>query len=63
MDAFGWSVTRFKTILYLKGKGIRLQLKKRDGHLCIYLKLGYSHKIFFHLPKNCWLKFIIVEEF
>merc|ERR1712063_241163 len=46
----------FKTILYLKGKGIRLQLKKRDGHLCIYLKLGYSHKIFFHLPKNCWVK-------
>merc|ERR1712039_284284 len=34
----------FKTTLYVKGKG------------CIYLKLGYSHKIFLHLPENCWAK-------
>lgn len=46
----------FKTTLYVKGKGLRLQLKTRKGHLCIYLKLGYSHKIFLHLPKNCWAK-------
>lgn len=63
MDAFRWFFTRFKTTLYLKGKGIRLQLKKRDGHLCIYLKLGYSHKIFLHLPEFCWLKYIIVVGF
>ena len=46
----------FKTILYVKGKGLRLQLKRRKGNLCIYLKLGYSHKIFLHLPKFCWAK-------
>jgi ribosomal protein L6P/L9E len=46
----------FKTTLYVKGKGLRLQLKTRKGKLCIYLKLGYSHKIFLHLPKNCWAK-------
>ncbi len=46
----------YKTTLYVKGKGLRLQLKTRQGKLCIYLKLGYSHKIFLHLPKNCWAK-------
>jgi len=46
----------FKTILYVKGKGLRLQLKRRKGQLCIYLKLGYSHKIFLHLPEFCWAK-------
>lgn len=46
----------FKTTLYVKGKGLRLQLKMRKGKLCIYLKLGYSHKIFLHLPTNCWAK-------
>lgn len=46
----------FKTTLYVKGKGLRLQLKKRKGQLFIYLKLGYSHKIFLHLPQNCWAK-------
>lgn len=46
----------FKTTIYVKGKGLRLQLKTRRGHLCLYLKLGYSHKIFLHLPKNCWAK-------
>lgn len=46
----------FKTTLYVKGKGLRLQLKTRNGKLCIYLKLGYSHKIFLHLPVNCWAK-------
>lgn len=46
----------FKTTLYVKGKGLRLQLKTRKGQLCIYLKLGYSHKIFLYLPKNCWAK-------
>lgn len=46
----------YKTILYVKGKGLRLQLKTRQNKLCIYLKLGYSHKIFLHLPKNCWAK-------
>lgn len=46
----------FKTTLYIKGKGLRLQLKTKKGKLCIYLKLGYSHKIFLHLPKNCWAK-------
>lgn len=48
--------TGFKTTLYVKGKGLRLQLKTRKGNLCIYLKLGYSHKIFLNLPKNCWAK-------
>lgn len=48
--------TGFKTTVYVKGKGLRLQLKTRKGHLCIYLKLGYSHKIFLHLPKHCWAK-------
>ena len=33
-----------------------MQLKTRKGSLCIYLKLGYSHKIFLHLPENCWAK-------
>merc|ERR1711959_634770 len=33
----------YKTTLYVKGKGLRL-------------KLGYSHKIFLDLPKNCWAK-------
>lgn len=46
----------FKTTLYVKGKGLRLQLKTKLNRLCIYLKLGYSHKIFLHLPKNCWAK-------
>lgn len=46
----------FKTVLYVKGKGLRLQLKTKNNKLCIYLKLGYSHKIFLHLPKNCWAK-------
>lgn len=46
----------FKTTLYVKGKGLRLQLKTRKGKLCLYLKLGYSHKIFLNLPKNCWAK-------
>lgn len=46
----------FKITLYVKGKGLRLQLKRRKGLLCIYLKLGYSHKIFLNLPKNCWAK-------
>lgn len=45
-----------QTTVYVKGKGLRLQLKTRKGALCIYLKLGYSHKIFLHLPKNCWAK-------
>lgn len=35
---------------------MRLQLKTRKDHLCIYFKLGYSHKIFLHLPKYCWAK-------
>lgn len=46
----------FKVTLYVKGKGLRLQLKRRKGILCIYLKLGYSHKIFVNLPPNCWAK-------
>jgi len=46
----------FKITLYVKGKGLRLQLKKIKSSLCIYLKLGYSHKIFLNLPKNCWAK-------
>jgi len=46
----------YKTTIYVKGKGLRFQLKTRKGNLCIYLKLGYSHKIFLHLPKNCWVK-------
>ena len=46
----------YKTTIYIKGKGLRFQLKTRRGHSCIYLKLGYSHKIFLHLPKNCWAK-------
>jgi len=46
----------YKTTLYVKGKGLRLQLKTRKNKLLIYLKLGYSHKIFLDLPKNCWAK-------
>jgi len=46
----------FKITLYIKGKGLRIQLKTRQNKLCIYLKLGYSHKIFVHLPINCWAK-------
>lgn len=50
----------FKIILKLKGKGLRLQfIKARNEIGCeflkIYLKLGYSHKLFFKLPKNIWL--------
>jgi ribosomal protein L6P/L9E len=36
----------FKAILKLKGKGLRIQIKKINNKLVIYLKLGYSHKIF-----------------
>lgn len=43
-------------MLVLKGKGLRLQLKKSSNTLLIYLKLGYSHKIFFNLPKNLWIQ-------
>jgi ribosomal protein L6P/L9E len=45
----------YKAILKLKGKGLRLQLKKLNNILYIYLKLGYSHKIFFKLPTNMWI--------
>lgn len=45
----------FKAVLKLKGKGLRLQLKKVNNILHIYLKLGYSHKIFFKLPENTWI--------
>jgi ribosomal protein L6P/L9E len=45
----------FKMILKLKGKGLRLQLKKINNLQYIYLKLGYSHKIFFKLPNNFWI--------
>ena len=45
----------FKAILKLKGKGLRIQLKKINSKLLIYLKLGYSHKIFYKLPANFWI--------
>lgn len=45
----------FKAILKLKGKGLRIQLKKMNNKLFIYLKLGYSHKIFYNLPTNFWI--------
>jgi ribosomal protein L6P/L9E len=45
----------FKILLKLKGKGLRLQLKNHNNIFQIYLKLGYSHKIFFKLPKNFWI--------
>lgn len=45
----------FKGILKLKGKGLRLQLKKINNKMRIYLKLGYSHKIFYNLPTNFWI--------
>ena len=45
----------YKASLKLKGKGLRLQLKKLNNILQIYLKLGYSHKIFFKLPSNMWI--------
>jgi len=49
----------FKIILYLKGKGLRIQLKKQlDGTLFLYLKLGYSHKLLYKLPKNIWVNLI-----
>lgn len=46
----------FKITVYVKGKGLRLQLRNINGNLCLYLKLGYSHKIFLNLPRNCWAK-------
>lgn len=46
----------FKAILYLKGKGLRIQLKKINNIMILYLKLGYSHKIFFKLPQNIWIQ-------
>ena len=46
----------FKGILQLKGKGLRFQFKKKDNNFKLFLKLGYSHKIFLTLPKNIWLK-------
>lgn len=49
----------FKVILYLKGKGLRIQLKKsKNGLIILYLKLGYSHKLFYKLPKNIWVNLI-----
>jgi ribosomal protein L6P/L9E len=45
----------FKAILKLKGKGLRIQLKKINNSLLIFLKLGYSHKIFYKLPENFWI--------
>lgn len=49
----------FKIILYLKGKGLRIQLKKQmDGTLFLYLKLGYSHKLLYKLPKNIWVNLV-----
>jgi ribosomal protein L6P/L9E len=45
----------YKAILKLKGKGLRLQLKKLNNIIHIYLKLGYSHKIYFKLPLNMWI--------
>lgn len=47
----------FKMKIFLKGKGLRLIIRKRLNKLsCLYLKLGYSHKIFFLLPKNVWFR-------
>ena len=47
----------YKLKIFLKGKGLRLILRKRGNLLpYIYLKLGYSHKIFFSLPKNVWFR-------
>ena len=46
----------YKSILILKGKGLRIQLKIKDNiNTIIYFKLGYSHKIFFNIPKNLWI--------
>lgn len=46
----------YKICLLLKGKGLRLQLKKyKNQNFYIFLKLGYSHKIFFYIPKNTWI--------
>jgi ribosomal protein L6P/L9E len=45
----------YKASLKLKGKGLRLQLKKLNNIVQVYLKLGYSHKIFFKLPDNMWI--------
>ena len=39
-----------------KRKRFAFTIKNKKGRLCIYLKLGYSHKIFLHLPINCWAK-------
>lgn len=47
----------FKMKVFLKGKGLRLIIRKQFNKLpCLYLKLGYSHKIFFLLPKNVWFR-------
>ena len=48
----------FFSIIVISSLAISLYLKSNIllNKLCIYLKLGYSHKIFLHLPKNCWAK-------
>lgn len=46
----------FKAILNLKGKGLRIQIKKLNNIFVLYLKLGYSHKIFLKLPENTWIQ-------
>lgn len=46
----------YKITIYIRGKGLRLQLKTRKNVLCIYFKLGYSHKILLNLPRNTWAK-------
>lgn len=32
---------------------MRIQIKNKNN---LYLKLGYSHKIFLKLPRNVWIK-------
>lgn len=47
----------YKTRIFLKGKSLRLIIRKRINKLpCIYLKLGYSHRIFFTISKNLWCR-------
>lgn len=45
----------YKTRIFLKGKSLRMIIKKTINNAPkLYLKLGYSHRIFFSFSKNLW---------
>ena len=52
----------FKITLYIKGKGLRIQLKTRKNKLCIYLKLGIVIKFFYIYPLIVGPKFLVDDD-